>query len=190
MKLKKWSTINCGNVSILSKYRQIPWTHDSSFWKVTLYFSLQLVNLPLITVWNYHMVNVKRRGSTPKRKTGIFYCSLLSLAIRNHFCHQPTTLLKKRLWHRCFFVNFVKFLRIPFLQNTSGPLLLVSLCLKNSNSRNKLFMKKPFWFRFLFKLWRHNCYLVMWLAWRLCPESVTLKRADFQLGSFGIFSSK
>ena len=29
------------------------------------------------------------------------------------------TLLKKRLWHRCFPVNFVKFLRTPFLQNTS-----------------------------------------------------------------------
>ena len=28
--------------------------------------------------------------------------------------------IKKRLWHRCFPVNFVKFLRTPFLQNTSG----------------------------------------------------------------------
>ena len=27
----------------------------------------------------------------------------------------PATLLKKRLWHRCFPVNFVKFLRTPFL---------------------------------------------------------------------------
>ena len=26
----------------------------------------------------------------------------------------PATLLKKRLWHRCFPVNFVKFLRSPF----------------------------------------------------------------------------
>ena len=31
---------------------------------------------------------------------------------------RPATLLKKRLWHRCFPVNFVKFLRTPFLQNT------------------------------------------------------------------------
>ena len=30
----------------------------------------------------------------------------------------------KRLWHRCFPVNFVKFVRTPFLQNTSGRLLL------------------------------------------------------------------
>ena len=30
------------------------------------------------------------------------------------------TLLKKRLWHRFFPVNFTKILRTPFLQNTSG----------------------------------------------------------------------
>ena len=36
-----------------------------------------------------------------------------------------TTLLKKRLRHRCFSVNFVKFLRTLFLQNTSGQLLLL-----------------------------------------------------------------
>ena len=40
------------------------------------------------------------------------------------FLVRPATLLKKRLWHRCFPVNFVKFLRTPFLQNTSGRLLL------------------------------------------------------------------
>ena len=34
------------------------------------------------------------------------------------------TLLKKRLLHRCFPVNFGKFLRAPFLQNISGRLLL------------------------------------------------------------------
>ena len=33
---------------------------------------------------------------------------------------RPETLLKKRLSHRCFHVNFVKFLRTLFLQNTSG----------------------------------------------------------------------
>ena len=31
---------------------------------------------------------------------------------------------KERLWHRCFLVNFAKFLRTPFSQNTSGRLLL------------------------------------------------------------------
>ena len=40
---------------------------------------------------------------------------------------RPATLLKKRLWHRCFPVDFVKFLRLlrtPFSQNTSWWLLL------------------------------------------------------------------
>ena len=32
----------------------------------------------------------------------------------------PASLLQKRLWHRCFPVNFAKFLRTPFLKNTSG----------------------------------------------------------------------
>ena len=35
--------------------------------------------------------------------------------------------LKKRLWHRFFPVNFAKFLRIVFLQNTSGRLLLLAV---------------------------------------------------------------
>ena len=37
---------------------------------------------------------------------------------------RPATLLKERLWHMCFPVNFAKFWRKSFLQNTSGQLLL------------------------------------------------------------------
>ena len=37
---------------------------------------------------------------------------------------RPATVLKKRLWHRRFPVNFAKFIKTPFLQNTSGRLLL------------------------------------------------------------------
>ena len=37
---------------------------------------------------------------------------------------KPATLSKKRLWHRCFPKNFVKFLGISFLQNNSERLLL------------------------------------------------------------------
>ena len=36
-------------------------------------------------------------------------------------------LLKKRLWRRCFAANFTKFLKTPFLQNTSGRLFLKQL---------------------------------------------------------------
>ena len=44
--------------------------------------------------------------------------------VNNNKGLRPATLLKKRLFHRCFPVNFAKFLRTPFLQNTSGRLLL------------------------------------------------------------------
>ena len=41
---------------------------------------------------------------------------------------RPATLLKKRLWHRCFPVNFVKFLRTPsFIERLWWLLLLVEL---------------------------------------------------------------
>ena len=39
----------------------------------------------------------------------------------NKVAGRPTTLLK-RIWHRCFRVNFLKFLRTPFLQSTFGQL--------------------------------------------------------------------
>ena len=42
------------------------------------------------------------------------------------FCKKrPQTFFKKSLWHRCFPVNSVKFLRTRFLQNPSGQLLLL-----------------------------------------------------------------
>ena len=39
-------------------------------------------------------------------------------------CARVSILLKKKLRHRCFPVNFAKFLKTPFLKNTSGQLLL------------------------------------------------------------------
>ena len=39
------------------------------------------------------------------------------------------SLLKKRLWHRCFSVNFLKFLRTPFLTKHLGWLLLKTIVL-------------------------------------------------------------
>ena len=46
-------------------------------------------------------------------------CSMKKAVLRNSL-----KFLKKRAWHRCFPVNFKKFLRTPFLQNTTGRLLL------------------------------------------------------------------
>ena len=54
--------------------------------------------------------------------TSIWFCLKF---VKGSRCARPATLLKKSLWHRCFPVNFAKFLRTPFLQNTSGRLLLI-----------------------------------------------------------------
>ena len=40
-------------------------------------------------------------------------------------CLRTATLLKKKLWHRCFPENFVKFLRTPFLTEHMCWLLLL-----------------------------------------------------------------
>ena len=42
----------------------------------------------------------------------------------------PATSLKRSFWHRCFPVNFAKFLRTAYSQNTSGRLLLNIFCLR------------------------------------------------------------
>ena len=46
-------------------------------------------------------------------------------------CLRPATLLKKRLWHRCFSVNFAKFLGTPFLTEHLWCLLLYVISSKN-----------------------------------------------------------
>ena len=65
-------------------------------------------------------------------------CSVRKDVLRNfatftgkHLCQglfmsgpKACNFIKKWLWHCCFPVNFAKFLRTPFLQNTSGWLLL------------------------------------------------------------------
>ena len=66
-----------------------------------------------------------RRNSFYRRKVA-FYKDLTRS--RNSFhgknsqkntCARPATLMKKILWHRCFPVNFAKFLKQLFLQSTS-----------------------------------------------------------------------
>ena len=60
----------------------------------------------------------------------------------------PATLLKERLWHRCFPVSFAKFLRTPFLQNTSRRLLR-SRYILHKLGNSTLFSKNV-----IFMLWK------------------------------------
>ena len=67
---------------------------------------------------------------------------------------RPATLLKKRLWHRCFPVKFAKFLRTPFLTEHLQWLLLKApnfisvarFCAvqNTSNYLEKAHLRKPF----------------------------------------------
>ena len=59
------------------------------------------------------------------RKAVVRRCSVNKLFLEISQTSQENTcarfsFLKKRLWHRCFPVNFAKFLRTSFLQNTFG----------------------------------------------------------------------
>ena len=60
---------------------------------------------------------VVRRWSVKKAFLEISQISQENTCARASFLIklQPATLLRKRLWHRCFPVNFEKFLRTPFL---------------------------------------------------------------------------
>ena len=95
------------------------------------------------------------------------------------FSIRLATLLKKRLCHRCFSVNFVKFLRTSFLQNTSRWLLLQCAKIrfwdqffKKTNLLGKaqkpllfcspFFWKKKYWLQFLTSS-LNWCQLVNWL---------------------------
>ena len=53
-----------------------------------------------------------------RKVTGKHLCQ--SLFFNKFAGLRPATLLEKRLWCRSFPVNFAKFLRTPFSQNTSG----------------------------------------------------------------------
>ena len=84
------------------------------------------------TFWDSHFRSSHQRCSLKKGAPGKF-----EKFIGKHLCQilfsnkvaglRLATLLKKRSWHRCFPVNFAKFLRTPLLQNTSGRLLLTFL---------------------------------------------------------------
>ena len=59
----------------------------------------------------------------------------LNMSLHRRFCSicfwknlRPATLLKKRFWHRCFSVNFAKFLRTPFFTEQLWWLLLKACC--------------------------------------------------------------
>ena len=91
------------------------------------------------------------------------------------------TLLKKRLWHRYFPVNFVKFLRKPFLRNTSGRLLLYfTICYLFLNSIKVLIR---FWSIFKGATKLHFTYY-LWV-WSLLFFNISVSKLAFPTNYFG-----
>ena len=92
-------------------------------------------------------------------------CSVIKGVLRNftkftvkYLCHsQPKAcnFIKKRLWYRCFPVNFAKFLRAPFLQNTSGRLLFMMIFFKKTFLKLfKISLPKVYFDKYSVSIWR------------------------------------
>ena len=79
--------------------------------------------------------NLTRRNRSSHRRCSIKKGVLKNCASVSFL--RPATLLKTRLWHRYFPVNFAKILRTAFLQNTSRRLLL-----RKRNCYSILFLTK------------------------------------------------
>ena len=110
-------------------HRCFPVNFAKLLWLQLFLGYMLLIKLPAsCNYWSNHRSNHQR-------------CSVKIRVLRNfanftgkHLCQslsfnkvaglRPATLLKERLWRRCFPVNFAKFLRASFLQNTFGRLLL------------------------------------------------------------------
>ena len=81
---------------------------------MTQIYSLHIVPPAEAIVWRCSVKKVLLKFRKINRKTPVPACNFIKKET------QPAILFKKRLWHMCLSVNFVKFLRTPFLQNTSG----------------------------------------------------------------------
>ena len=73
-------------------------------------------NIPIIVPVNFIKKHWQKPTSQKISEAVVRRCSMEKAA--------PATLLKKRLWHRCFPVNFAKFLRTPFFTEHLWWLLL------------------------------------------------------------------
>ena len=95
----------------------------SSFWKKVFVFQKICFKIKVLTTFKISIdVHIKTCRSLKRRAI----LKIPEAATGGALLERPATSLKKRLWHRCFPVNFEKFLRVHFWQNTSGWLLLKS----------------------------------------------------------------
>ena len=131
LELKKF---HCGGsgTSVSNLSRLILLTNNKPFYSVVIQFELSHFKGCLHLAWlspqfkSSHQrcsreIDVLKNFTT---FTETYMC--LSFFFNKVAGLRPATLLKKKLWHRCFPVNFVKFLRTRFLQNISWRRMLLS----------------------------------------------------------------
>ena len=105
--------------------------------KQYLNYILMIINQNILAILGTFLnlqKNLLKAQHQQKQPPEVFYEKVVPKDFVNftgkHLCQSLfldkliTTLLKKRLWHRCFPVKFAKFLRTPFLYNTFVRLLL------------------------------------------------------------------
>ena len=96
---------------------------------------------------------------------------------------RPAMLLKTRLWHKCFPVNFVKFLRKPFFLETNSPIIKMNTLHYKTTDKIKAFilyviLKRNLKFymksiHFLIEIW--FSVFPLFCEWLSCVWWMTLK---------------
>ena len=130
--LKMKSTIN-----FLKFFREIPKIFRSSYCFIYIFEQLLLcflsnrhllVQSHIYFTWIMCKIMFKVNSKDTRTNFHKFHwkTSVPESLLNNVVGLSPATLLKKRLWHRYFPVDFANFLRTVFLQNPSGWLLLFS----------------------------------------------------------------
>ena len=87
------------------------------------------INVSEAVVWRYSLESMFLEISQNSQENT---CARASYLIKL----KPATLLRKRLWHRCFPVNFAKFLRILFLTQHLWWLLVGGITSGTKNGSN------------------------------------------------------
>ena len=108
------------NVNLNKRWIQKPGQHLSYSFFVRITVFTKFFSKFEISFWK----SSHRRCSIKKGVLRNFVKYIGKHLCQSSFFHKiaglrPATLLKKKLWHRCFSVNFAKFLGTPFLQKIS-----------------------------------------------------------------------
>ena len=117
----------CNSPEILGKlYLSTKFPHQEIKWNFGILRSGELSNSEV----KFHVFQpisgmVQCRSSRPEVFCKKSTSKNLAKFTGKHLCWpEACNFIKKRLYHKCFPVNFAKFLRTSFLKNTSGRLLL------------------------------------------------------------------